>query len=745
MEKRGSYLFIFSILVFIFLSSDVLGLNVNLPYSEDFDDDSYEIDDELVNIEAGGIPGWNGQTHTYMPSGGWSGGAAHFTPPIVRNAPSLNGQYAGISGITFPAEPVIHVRFLVRWSSNWEENAWFPQDGYGTQDKMVILTTQGGSRGMTVFEKCRSAPCTDTGQNYYTWGACEDNSCIYEGDPTRYSPRGNDAFKSSDYPEEWVSVELMVSSDDYTEVYIHTQDGNLSGHYLNATNLDPNQITGNIIGLEGAGWFFNGFFTNGTWFEIDELAIDTQYIGPPVGFVGGACTPSCGGNVCGSDGCSGSCGSCNATSSCVSGVCEAVSSLCGNENIIDAGETCDGTNLGIDNCITQGFTGGSLACNSDCLSFDTSGCTNPLPINCTDNDNDGYNQSATECGVVDCDDTNYNLNVDCSPPTGCDSNNPDIFFCEDFESGVPESFLSDFYGNLASNSQWNIQSQTTSSGNYALRYDFIQGDNMHGRDYVTQHFGDSSKSPVWVNGLGNSYQDIYTQFKVYYSPGFDWSSGNNKLMIFGTEDSVSHANICCNPWVSHYATLLLGGSENNAYFTTEINNKDSTNNWRGIDPNTNGYDSQNRYYVQSGQWYTIEFHKRLNDVGQNNGIFEMWIDGEKVTEYNDVLFRVPWDGTYGSNFSYGSNFIMLSTYINDLAVQDQEIYYDDIKSSSSYIGTSLPQQCPGDAHEADDSPCDGCVSQGELQDYINRWLADSTDVTIEQAASAIDAWSTGSC
>jgi Zn-dependent metalloprotease len=48
--------------------------------------------------------------------------------------------------------------------------------------------------------------------------------------------------------------------------------------------------------------------------------------------------------------------------------------FCG-DNMIDPGETCDGTDLGGETCISQGCTGGTLACESDCSAFDTSGCT----------------------------------------------------------------------------------------------------------------------------------------------------------------------------------------------------------------------------------------------------------------------------------------------------------------------------------------------------------------------------------
>jgi hypothetical protein len=48
--------------------------------------------------------------------------------------------------------------------------------------------------------------------------------------------------------------------------------------------------------------------------------------------------------------------------------------VCGN-GIIEAGEVCDGANLGGETCQSQGFTGGTLACNGTCTGFDTSGCT----------------------------------------------------------------------------------------------------------------------------------------------------------------------------------------------------------------------------------------------------------------------------------------------------------------------------------------------------------------------------------
>jgi len=48
---------------------------------------------------------------------------------------------------------------------------------------------------------------------------------------------------------------------------------------------------------------------------------------------------------------------------------------CGN-NIKDAGEQCDGSDLGGQTCVGLGYTGGTLSCLSNCQ-FDKSGCTSP--------------------------------------------------------------------------------------------------------------------------------------------------------------------------------------------------------------------------------------------------------------------------------------------------------------------------------------------------------------------------------
>jgi len=47
-----------------------------------------------------------------------------------------------------------------------------------------------------------------------------------------------------------------------------------------------------------------------------------------------------------------------------------------NNGVIESGEVCDGTNFGDLSCVTEGFTGGNLACINSCATIDTSGCNN---------------------------------------------------------------------------------------------------------------------------------------------------------------------------------------------------------------------------------------------------------------------------------------------------------------------------------------------------------------------------------
>ncbi len=118
-------------------------------------------------------------------------------------------------------------------------------------------------------------------------------------------------------------------------------------------------------------------------------------------------------------------------------------------------EVCDGTNLGGEDCISQGFDTGDLECSIDCLSFDVSSCTE-VSASC-----DGvWNQIDIDAGT-DCD-AGANCLSDCTCSVGftpdgvggCDLNPPvtgtintvwnNIFF--DSQDLPIDSTITDFIG-----------------------------------------------------------------------------------------------------------------------------------------------------------------------------------------------------------------------------------------------------------------------------------------------------------
>jgi hypothetical protein len=118
-----------------------------------------------------------------------------------------------------------------------------------------------------------------------------------------------------------------------------------------------------------------------------------------------------------------------------------------------------------------------------------------------------------------------------------------------------------------------------------------------------------------------------------------------------------------------------------------VNNKQApSGQWAVFAPNTGGYGSSNRFVLQAGRWYTIEVRLKMNDANVDNGVFQMWVDGQLVGDYRTVRYRIPWNGTYGSTMTYGTNFVMISDFADAPVSQDQGIYYDDMKFSTTYIG-----------------------------------------------------------
>ena len=235
----------------------------SLPFSMNFDQNNYS---DVVWLSSGA-------TQTWLPTGGWRGGATKITPPNVEG-------YAGLGQFILSQLPVIpeqlNVRFLVYYGPTWWENA--------VVGKLIIMNRDGNrGRPMVIIRDGALA-----GQNWETWGACDGTVCKYEGGD--FWPDGTDRLRIGDRPagreQEWICVELEANTrTGMIRLYVDTQDGALSGLYVERY-MDDTGPGGTWAFVDIIGGYMKAAVRQdpGNYFMIDELVIDSRRIGPPAGF-----------------------------------------------------------------------------------------------------------------------------------------------------------------------------------------------------------------------------------------------------------------------------------------------------------------------------------------------------------------------------------------------------------------------------------------------------------------------------
>ena len=245
----------------------------SLPYSENFNTNNYS---DLLWLTQGG-------THTWMPTAGWRGsGAAKFTAPLAEGYTGL-GQFLLSSLPSIPEQ--LNLRFLIYYGSTWQE--------YGPGGKLVILNRSGNrGRPMVIIRDW-----TDSGGTWETWGACDGTTCKYNNSAEPWWPDGSERLRIGNRhrEREWISLELEANTrTGIIKLYVDTQDGAMSGLYIEQPMVDsgPGGVWSHID-------IIGGYMNWGSirqdpenYFMIDEVAINSQRIGPPAGFVTSSVRPN---------------------------------------------------------------------------------------------------------------------------------------------------------------------------------------------------------------------------------------------------------------------------------------------------------------------------------------------------------------------------------------------------------------------------------------------------------------------
>jgi len=178
------------------------------------------------------------------------------------------------------------------------------------------------------------------------------------------------------------------------------------------------------------------------------------------------------------------------------------------------------------------------------------------------------------------------------------------------------------------------------------------------------------------------YRDVY--WRVYVRNDSSWTGGGG--------DKMSRVQILANTsWAqAMIAPMWSGGSPaTSAYLVLDpVSGTDEQGNLRAQSYGDNAnlrflgaVQGATPLFAPShvGRWYCLEAHVRLNDPGQANGVFDLWIDGAAEARRTGL----NWIGSYGE---YGINTMFLENYWNNGAPRPQSRSFDRLVVSTQPIG-----------------------------------------------------------
>lgn len=171
--------------------------------------------------------------------------------------------------------------------------------------------------------------------------------------------------------------------------------------------------------------------------------------------------------------------------------------------------------------------------------------------------------------------------------------------------------------------------------------------------------------------LASPAKSMFLQYKVRFDQAFTWVKGG-KLPGLGGGDTPTG---CIQNGTFDGFTTRLMWRENGVGFQYYYfpGKKEECGDYAGL---------ARRF--EAGRWYTLTQQVILNDIGQANGEFRQWVDGELVLENKAMLLRNKDDVSVSA--------IKMDTFFggssNDWApVNDQYAYFDDfIVSADSPLG-----------------------------------------------------------
>lgn len=123
-------------------------------------------------------------------------------------------------------------------------------------------------------------------------------------------------------------------------------------------------------------------------------------------------------------------------------------------------------------------------------------------------------------------------------------------------------------------------------------------------------------------------------YEIFFPKGFEWTKGGKLPGLSGgtsptglTEDT----NKTENGWSARVMWRSHNRLTSYCYWPNREKHCGSDLWWKDGGSNLN---------ISEGEWHTIRFHVKLNDVGKQNGENTVWVDGKQVLSETGIVWRV---------------------------------------------------------------------------------------------------------
>lgn len=275
---------------------------------------------------------------------------------------------------------------------------------------------------------------------------------------------------------------------------------------------------------------------------------------------------------------------------------------------------------------------------------------------------------------------------------GGSSPDPGVLFCEDYEAPNVGSRFDEH--NTQGGSFVRVAGQGV-GGSHAMRATFTTG--QVGAGWLVRSFGRTPPGFYSARSHGNrDFREIYWREYVRTDPG--WSGAPHKLSrVYSIATGNWAQAMIAHLWPG-YETYLVAdpasGIDTNGNLITTSYNDFAHLRWLGgSNPMDAGWSGNNRGTTRifdaanADRWFCVEAHVKLNTPGQQDGVFEFWVDGNPEGR----LEGLNWVGTWQE---YGINAVSLENYWNGGSPQRNVRYRDNLVVSESRIGCL--QQGPTD-------------------------------------------------